>query len=327
MSDSISKQKILDDVIAVSSKVNMGVLYGGQNITSQVFKAISATPSSVVFNVVVPSIETILDRRIMIQSTMILRIDIQNQIPGGPPINYGVTDALGPFPFNQLIQNIQCSINNNNITLQQSDLFDILLRMQDPEDLARYDGKTPTGLDFLYDYADGVMMNPYYIDLQQDAAGPPPTYKLGFYQADGVQGGQVGNRTYTSFNNNILSYDMNRIANSSCCHKPRGNYVIDAIYKAASDADAISGAWLDLTSATPGNYYVKFTVTEPLFLSPFLLGLSSKEDHSGIFSVNALNFTINFSQSANRAWRSAKFAHPTLTVALDIQFIRRKQRL
>jgi hypothetical protein len=141
MSDSISKQKILDDVIAVSSKVNMGVLYGGQNITSQVFEAISATPSSVVFNVVVPSIETILDRRIMIQSTMILRIDIQNQIPGGPPINYGVTDALGPFPFNQLIQNIQCSINNNNITLQQSDLFDILLRMQDPEDLARYDGQ------------------------------------------------------------------------------------------------------------------------------------------------------------------------------------------
>jgi hypothetical protein len=58
------------------------------------------------------------------------------------------------------------------------------------------------------------------------------------------------------------------------------------------------------------NFYVQFTVTEPLFLSPFLLGLSSKEDHSGIFSVNALNFTINFSQSANRAWRSARFVNP-----------------
>ena len=53
-----------------------------------------------------------------------------------------------------------------------------------------------------------------------------------------------------------------------------------------------------------------------MFLSPFLLGLSSKEDHSGIFSVNALNFTINFSQSANRAWRSARFANPT-SAALD----------
>jgi hypothetical protein len=103
---------------------------------------------------------------------------------------------------------------------------------------------------------------------------------------------------------------MNRIANSSCCHKPRGNYVIDAIFKATSDANAINGTWLPLTDGTDANFYVQFTVTEPLFLSPFLLGLSSKEDHSGIFSVNALNFTINFSQSANRAWRSARFVNP-----------------
>jgi hypothetical protein len=34
--------------------------------------------------------------------------------------------------------------------------------------------------------------------------------------------------------------------------------------------------------------------SEPLFLSPFLQGISSCEDHSGIFGVNALNFTINF---------------------------------
>ena len=219
----------------------MGVLYGGQNVTSQVFKAISATPSSLVFNVVVPSIETILDRRIMIRSQMILRIDVQNPIAGAQRVNYGVTDALAAFPFNQLIQNIQCSINNNNITLQQSDLFDVLLRMQDPEDLARYDGKTPTGLDFLYDYADGDMMNPYYLDLKSDS-GSPPTFELDFYTPDTINGrGGAGFRTYTSFNNNILSYDMNRIANSSHSHKPRGNYVIDAIFKATSDANAISG--------------------------------------------------------------------------------------
>ena len=314
MSDTINKQKNLDDVVAVSSKVNMGVLYGAQNVTSQVFKAISATPSSIVFNVVVPSIETILDRRLMIQSTMILKINIQNPIAGDALINYGVTDALAPFPFNQLIQNIQCSINNNNITLQQSDLFDVLLRMQDPEDLARYDGKTPTGLDYLYDYSDGVMMNPYYIDLLSDGEANP-SYSLAYYQSAGIRGGQVGERTFTSFNNNILSYDMARIANSSCCHKPRGGYVIDAIFKATSDANAINGTWLNLTDEAAAGYYVKFTVTEPLFLSPFLLGLSSKEDHSGIFSVNALNFTINFSQSANRAWRSARFVNPTTASA------------
>ena len=99
MADSIKKIKILDDVVNVSSKVNMGLLYGAQNVTSQVFKAISATPSSMVFNVVVPSIETILDRRIMVQSTMILRINVEDAIAGVQPINYGVADALAPFPI------------------------------------------------------------------------------------------------------------------------------------------------------------------------------------------------------------------------------------
>ena len=50
MADTISKLKVLDDVSAVNSKVNMGVIYGGQNNTSQAFKAISATPSSMVYN-------------------------------------------------------------------------------------------------------------------------------------------------------------------------------------------------------------------------------------------------------------------------------------
>ena len=101
MSDTINRLKVLDDVLNVSSKVNMGCLIGAANVTSQQFKAISATPSSLVFNVVVPSIETVLGRRIMIQSTMILRIDIQNPIAGAQLINYGVRDDLAPFPFNQ----------------------------------------------------------------------------------------------------------------------------------------------------------------------------------------------------------------------------------
>ena len=71
---------------------------------------------------------------------------------------------------------------------------------------------------------------------------------------------------------------------------------IDAIFRAESDAVAISGTRQPITAdpATYPSVYVQFTVTEPLFLSPFLLGLASKEDHSGIFSVNALNFTIIF---------------------------------
>ena len=56
MSDTINRLKIIDDVVNVNSKVNFGVLYSGANITSQEFRAVSANASSMVFNVVTPSI-------------------------------------------------------------------------------------------------------------------------------------------------------------------------------------------------------------------------------------------------------------------------------
>ena len=42
MADTIRKVRIVDDVIATESEVQFGVLSGAQNVTSQIFKAISA---------------------------------------------------------------------------------------------------------------------------------------------------------------------------------------------------------------------------------------------------------------------------------------------
>ena len=50
---------------------------------------------------------------------------------GMPLVSYGTTDALANFPLNRLISTIQCSINNNTISLQQSDVIDALLRLYD----------------------------------------------------------------------------------------------------------------------------------------------------------------------------------------------------
>ena len=74
MSDAVVKKKVMDDVIATESKVEYNVLIGAQSVTSQEFKAISATPCAMVFNVVVPSLETILDRRMMLQTTLTFKI-------------------------------------------------------------------------------------------------------------------------------------------------------------------------------------------------------------------------------------------------------------
>ena len=159
MSDTIRKLKITDDIIDTESEVMFGVLNGAQNITSQRFKSISATPNAMVFNIVVPSLETILDRNIMITTQMTLEINYKDSKggttkPAGTPlVSYGTTDALANFPLNRLISTIQCSINNNTISLQQSDVIDALLRLYDPEHLAMWDSKTPTCGDYLADYA------------------------------------------------------------------------------------------------------------------------------------------------------------------------------
>ena len=79
-------------------------------------------------------------------------------------VSYGTTDALANFPLNRLISTIQCSINNNTISLQQSDVIDALLRLYDPEHLATWDSKTPTCGDYLADDGDGVEALSFVLD-------------------------------------------------------------------------------------------------------------------------------------------------------------------
>ena len=51
---------------------------------------------------------------------------------------------------------MQVSINNNTVSMQVAEILPILLRMYDPETLAKYDSLTPTTLDQLADYVDAV---------------------------------------------------------------------------------------------------------------------------------------------------------------------------
>ena len=56
------------------------------------------------------------------------------------------------------------TINNNTVSQNMADTLPILLRIVDPEEFARYDCMTPTALDYLSDYRDGVHKMEYQID-------------------------------------------------------------------------------------------------------------------------------------------------------------------
>ena len=66
---------IQDDRIAnLTDKINYAVNKGAQQITTSEFNRTSESTSSIIFNVPVPSLETVIDRRVMIRSTITLRI-------------------------------------------------------------------------------------------------------------------------------------------------------------------------------------------------------------------------------------------------------------
>ena len=60
-------------------------------------------------------------------------------------------------------------INNNRITTNTSDVLPIMLRMLDPEELARHGGYTPTTLDYLANYRGGVDKKEYILGAQVGA--------------------------------------------------------------------------------------------------------------------------------------------------------------
>ncbi len=157
MSETFEQVLVKDDRLGcITSKVKFQVFKGGQNITCQPFKAVSATKASHVYNVTVPSLETILSREVLWKSTVILKITTSGKSANEFAVDYGVTDALAPFPLHSLVTTMTATINNNTICQNMMGTLPILLRLVDSEEFAKYDSMTPTALDYLVDYKDGV---------------------------------------------------------------------------------------------------------------------------------------------------------------------------
>ena len=86
-------------------------------------------------------------------------------------VNYGVTDALAPFPLHHLVNTMTATINRNIVSMNVQKTLPILLRLLDQQELAKYNGMTPTTLDFLGNYLDAIDGCPFVIDEQQNTNG------------------------------------------------------------------------------------------------------------------------------------------------------------
>ena len=235
MSETFEKILVKDDRLGcITPKVKYQVFKGGQNITCQAYNAISQSTSNHVYNVAVPSLETIISREVLWKYTITLKISIPAPLTGRFAVNYGVTDALAPFPLHSLVNVMSATINNNTVSFNAQETLPLLLRMVDPEELAKYDCMTPTALDYLANYGDAVQGMDWQLDVP---TGPyqkyPVVYGIGNTDTEpGFDSVRAGARplAFHSFANNVLAYDMNRPAGTAFYHKPRGSWRIKHIY-------------------------------------------------------------------------------------------------
>ena len=286
MSETFEKVLVKDDRLGcITSKVKYQVFKGGQNITCTPFMAQSQSASTHVYNIPVPSLETIISREVLWKSTVAFKISTQNKLAYEYAVNYGVTDALAPFPLHSLVNTMQVIINNNTVAHNFQETLPILLRMVDPEEFAKYDSMTPTALDCLADYKDGVQ--PLDFTLGRNNLNNPTVLQPVDCQ-----------QAYLSFPNNSLAHDQNRPAGTAYYHKPRGSWKLRKLY-------ALTGNARRTPTRDDAEVYAEFDVCEPLLMSPFIFG--SGQGKQGFYGIQMMSIQMNLTGNANRAWRSAVF--------------------
>ena len=147
----------------ISDKLEVAVQQGAERSNYQVFPMSSSSSSSISFSVDTPSESTVIDRHILMRSTVNFKINIG---PGVAPATnvweYGNCEAFQAFPLNSLFNTITLGLNNASVSVNTRDVLLSLLHMMDEEDLAKWGGFTPYLIDRYQLYSDvtGSINNP-----------------------------------------------------------------------------------------------------------------------------------------------------------------------
>ena len=155
--------QLTDQTISdITDELSFGVVKGASNNSFQQFEAQTKSSSSINVNINVPSESIILNRKVMLQTTLNFEIEITG-VPGTTTspqsnvFNYGSNAALQAFPVNSLFNNITCSINNTNVNCNLKDILPQLLLLNNNKLLAQYNSTSPSQPDYYYkNYKDGV---------------------------------------------------------------------------------------------------------------------------------------------------------------------------
>ena len=265
---SFSTALIEDARIAdITDKEVFGVFSGPSQSTYQQYNAVSASNSSIVFSAQIPSENILIDRRVLINSTVNFTITAggAGRIPpvGQPVFAYGFKDSLQQFPLNSLFTTCQTTINNVSTSSNLKDIFPMLMVMNDSRIMSRYNSTSPA----LRDQAYG-----FYPDGLGATNNPLASYGVGSYDADFV---------------------------------PRGAYNF-RIVSVAHTATGIpnDGSLISIGNNDTWSIVCSFNTTEPFVgLSPFIN--FNPDSSAGLLGVNTMSFVLNIDNACSRMFSSA----------------------
>lgn len=152
---------VRDSVIGdITSDLDFAVKSGASQTTFQRFPATSASNSSLIFSIQVPSENVVIGRDILLTSGLSFTLTATNVPAGAFALNYGGTDALQAFPLASLMTTATAQINNTAVSVNLQDILPSLLRLNNSRELYRFNGASPSLPDQAYArFADAVGTN------------------------------------------------------------------------------------------------------------------------------------------------------------------------
>jgi len=258
---------VRDSVIGdITSDLDFAVKSGASQTTFQRFAATSASNSSLIYSIQVPSENVVIGRDILITSGLSFTLTATGVPEGVLAFNYGSTDALQAFPLASLMTTATAQINNTAVSVNLQDILPSLLRMNNSRELYRFNSTTPSLPDQAYArYANAVGTN---------------------------------NNPLAGYAN--ASYDLDQVPRGS--HPVSINVVHTPFIGGVpqpTDASLQSTDLLDTWVIE-----VSTIVAEPLFLSPFIFG-DPEFNQQGLLGINNMTFTFNIDATCKRMFSSS----------------------
>lgn len=142
--------KVYDPRIDVLKQREYVITKGANKVSYIPYKSLSTGNSTMSFNIIPPSRNTFVDRKMYIESTISLTFTATIPAGGtlaGNSIVSTLKDAPRAFPLSRALSSASATIGNTNVSMQTSDVIDALLRCMKIEDLKDYNDGCPTALD------------------------------------------------------------------------------------------------------------------------------------------------------------------------------------